>query len=536
MQTEETRRRMKTIKFITTLIIIISSTISLKAEHIFGGDLSSKHISGNDFEITLKLFRDCNGVGANFDDSIQLIVFDALTDAVVSTHYITQSNDSIIDLGDSCFTPSICVQEGRYTDTITLSNNPNGYYIAWERCCRPSNIVNIETPGDVGMAFCIAVPDPMIQNSNPEFGQYPASGYLCLNTLTVIDFNVTEPDGDSLVFSLVDPLKGDLTSPFNPNPDSALSAPYSTIQWKSPYSLSDIVGGDSAMMIDSATGIITATPKIQGNFTFAVLVEEYRAGVKIGETRREITYQVMDCTQDAPPNFVNSVDTLYLPVLSSFCLDLAVSDSDSLDTVIFTLSSATFDLGATSSLPAPTYIGADTIYTLNAYKKNAPTEEVILKNIDIRPNHTYVGLGKAGAIYCWQTECEDISNDPHIIHVESYALGCNGSDTNIMDIGVILYPDLTIFDNIPNVFTPNSDKKNDEIEILGAGTVCLDYLNVKVYNRWGKLVAESKDLDFSWNGNNLSGQKLSTGTYFMTVSASFGDQEFEQTTPISVFE
>lgn len=57
----------------------------------------------------------------------------------------------------------------------------------------------------------------------------------------------------------------------------------------------------------------------------------------------------------------------------------------------------------------------------------------------------------------------------------------------------------------PNVITPNEDKKND--------TFCIDkslfQSNLKIYNRWGKLVYESNAYENSWKGENIS-----SGVYY----------------------
>ena len=70
------------------------------------------------------------------------------------------------------------------------------------------------------------------------------------------------------------------------------------------------------MTIDATTGVITAAPSINGFFTFAIRVEEFRdlgsgTKVKIGETRRDIQYQSLNCPIfTIIPTVTTNLDTL----------------------------------------------------------------------------------------------------------------------------------------------------------------------------------------------------------------------------------
>lgn len=73
--------------------------------------------------------------------------------------------------------------------------------------------------------------------------------------------------------------------------------------------------------------------------------------------------------------------------------------------------------------------------------------------------------------------------------------------------------DMTQLD-IPNTFTPNNDGVNDEFRIRVTGYFKLNGL--KIFNRWGQLVFESKDLKLVWSGNK-NGQKLPVATYYWVI-------------------
>jgi len=63
---------------------------------------------------------------------------------------------------------------------------------------------------------------------------------------------------------------------------------------------------------------------------------------------------------------------------------------------------------------------------------------------------------------------------------------------------------------IPNSFTPNGDGKNDRFRVLPYENYKL--LKFLIYNRWGAVVYNSKDLYNGWDGN-VNGQPQQTGTY-----------------------
>lgn len=71
------------------------------------------------------------------------------------------------------------------------------------------------------------------------------------------------------------------------------------------------------------------------------------------------------------------------------------------------------------------------------------------------------------------------------------------------------------FYDIPNVFTPDGDGRNDVLNPFPYRFI--SSIKLQVFNRWGNLVFETSDLDINWDGKDgESGAELSNGVYFYT--------------------
>lgn len=336
------------LRYFVICILTLAIYAPSHAAHILGGDLSVTHLQSDSFLVSMKLFRDnCSG-GADLDGSVTLNVYEEGTNIPLSlTIFMPQDSTRIPLLGDECVRPEQCLEIGYYSAIVQLPENSNGLYLVWERCCRSAVIVNITDPEDFGMVFVATIPDPAIQNSSPVFAPYPADGYFCVNSYNQFAFEAIDPDGDSLVYSLDNPLYGELatTFPGDPNPGGGGPKPtFHPFGYNAPYSFANPIGGTPPMSIDSETGLITASPESIGKFAFAVLVEEYRDGVKIGEVRREITLESSNCEPDLPPTYVgfDNQDTVYFTAFEENALDIVIIDNP-LDSVWQEFSGEIFD-------------------------------------------------------------------------------------------------------------------------------------------------------------------------------------------------
>lgn len=91
-------------------------------------------------------------------------------------------------------------------------------------------------------------------------------------------------------------------------------------------------------------------------------------------------------------------------------------------------------------------------------------------------------------------------------------LAVNGTCTNSVTKCIDIINDITI--NIPNVFTPNGDQKNDLFKITGNG---IKNLQCSIYDRWGLKLFEWTGINGGWDGNVKTGIAPS-GTYYYIIN------------------
>jgi gliding motility-associated-like protein len=474
-------------KYVFILIIFFIKN-SAFATHIVGGDITVKHLTGNNFEVTLHFYRDCLNGAISFDPTINLGVYDKTTNAQALLFTMSLNSSHVLTLGDSCFTPSnLCVEEGVYSTTINLPNNPHGYYISWQRCCRNNIIQNIIGPGNAGMVFYAELADPALRNSTPIFGSYP-NAYMCAGQPNYQSFSATDVDGDSLSYSLLTPLNDNAPSSIPIPPPS--SGPYGDVSWLSPYSAADMMGGTPVMSIDAHTGMIVSTPPLLGVYVFAVRVEEFRHGIKIGEIRRDIQYQVLTCTSNAPPAFSLPLSHTYT-LIAGDSISIPIKAND----------------------PNSDWIGLSGTSELFSHSQSEPYNEFA----------TDSAIGTVQSNIYVQTNCSNIRETPYHVTLKVRDYSCYGTHVIPFEIDIFVKDPLdgNMDSVISNVFTPNDDGENDFFMVKANVQECFDRFGIKIFGRWGELLFESNDFHFKWNGKNKSGKDMADGVYFYMIDARF---------------
>ncbi|GEM_PF-935957 len=281
-----------------TLVVMFLSLPHAIATHIVGAELGYKCLGGNQYEITLTVYRDCNTGSAPFDNPAHVAIYNPNTGLVkelkIYNPFIEQL-DAVFS--DPClFVPEyVCVERAIYKTTTTLFPAPGGYILVYQRCCRNETITNILNPLETGATYSVQLSEEAMSlcNSTPVFTQIPPI-FICINKPIEYQHYAMDPDGDSLVYRLCTPLTGgslDDPQPIPPGPP-----PYDSVIWAPGFSVNDMLGNpDDPLTIDPQTGMLTGFPTQQGTFVVGVCVEEYRNGQLLSTIRRDFQYNVGVC-------------------------------------------------------------------------------------------------------------------------------------------------------------------------------------------------------------------------------------------------
>lgn len=71
---------------------------------------------------------------------------------------------------------------------------------------------------------------------------------------------------------------------------------------------------------------------------------------------------------------------------------------------------------------------------------------------------------------------------------------------------------------IPNAFTPNGDGNNDVFKVYGS---TIDWVDLKIFDRWGKVVGTIETTDGFWDGKDTNGEDLPTAAYVYVLEFNY---------------
>jgi CHU_C Type IX secretion signal domain len=339
--------------FLTLLLLI---ALPVLASHIVGGEFELVHLSGNSYQLNMILYFDLiNGAPLAKDLSVTATIYRKRDNAKMRDVTLDRvSEEPVSYTQPACSHGELQTNKITYSAGVTLTpalyNDPKGYYVSWQRCCRNYTITNIFSNDPnagfgiaAGQTFYLEFP-PVIKDGQPFYNSSPRlfpplNDYACPFRPYYVNFAGVDDDGDSLVYTM--------TTPLNTTEETALPpaspGPYPLVTWRNPFSLLNIIAGKPDLRI-SHDGFLTCTPTLQGLFVFAVRVEQFRNHEKIGESRRDFQMLVTDgCSPDEPPKILGKklaeTNFTYNKNMTVFfsrnipddqrCIQVRVSDADS---------------------------------------------------------------------------------------------------------------------------------------------------------------------------------------------------------------
>jgi gliding motility-associated-like protein len=401
-----------------SFLFLMSFLQSAQASHGVAMDLTYTCVdpATNQYLLRLVFYRDCGGISA--PSSVTLTASNNICGATPS---VTATQVSSQEVSQLCGTVSSqCgsgtlpgVEEYVYEALVTMPAGCPALTYSYDFCCRTGAITNIPSASSEGtyIETVINTSNPLWNNpcnDSPQFTNIPVL-YTCAGQNAVYTPGAIDPDGDSLVFSLSNPIDDNGTA-------LGYSAPFTTNE--------PMCVNAGNFSIDPNSGQVTFTPCTgqQQYAVFGMQIEEYRNGVLIGTYMREITVVVQNCT-----NSVSSIDTLN-PTSGTITIqgqsveackgetitfDVLITDPDSSDVLTITSNIGLAPIGGSFITSGTNPVTATfTVNTTNLLPGNYPFTITVNDGACPVPSVQTLGyvLTVSGFGYSQQVYC---ANDPN---------------------------------------------------------------------------------------------------------------------------
>ncbi len=289
------------LRFVGVVLLLCSFSQQAQATHTLGCTISYRCLGADQYEFTVTCYYDCN-TSSGLGNSQSVRLTSTTPGCVLSPNTVRLDRvDSLsnVDVSPLCdITTSTCnggtqpgIGQMFYKGIITL---PSGcvWTASITNCCRTGAITNLQNPTSRNTYVSTTI-DTRVNpcNNSVQFSNLPTF-YTCDSVWTSYNHGVFDPDGDTLVFSLVAPAisagAGGSPIPFV----GGLSA-------TTPIAIEP----GTVFQFDSTTGVMTFLPL--DNTTqitmVAVKIEEIRNGVVIATTYREVQITVLtNCNNTSP--------------------------------------------------------------------------------------------------------------------------------------------------------------------------------------------------------------------------------------------
>lgn len=439
------------------------------ATHLVGGSMNYEYVgvfgSVVRYRLTLVLYRDCN-VGTQFDGNITIGAYNNdFNKSKYRNFNFTLQGTKNVEPPQGADCPNavpVCIEEGTYSQTIDLPKSTIGYHLIFARCCRNNGQLNI--PDNNGQTYYAFIPPTNTINSSPKFVGVPAP-YICTNDSTTYLNSATDADGDSLSYRIVAPWRGGSSTNPVPTPPTNLSLPISSVSYNFNYSGAKPFGNGGVAEIEATTGLTTMLAPIQGLYSMAIEVTEWRNGVALSTIRRDVQIIAITC-KGTTPIVTPQVGTYNKTVEAgdTICFNIVATDGDDPPQNI--------KLSASGSVfgDDPTWQGPKATFTTKTSKGIVTSE------------------------FCWAPSCDQASLIPYTFAANAIDDGCPPKSRNVtFSIEVKPFPGQISFAGPAIVCENDTDKVYTTPPINGykykwetsAGTINGSDSDASVKVNWG---------------------------------------------------
>lgn len=354
------------------VILLSCSAYYAQASHIYGADLYYTHVSGNTYTVSMVLYGDCSGAifsslssssprvdvynGSSYITTLSLSIQNPTAGVEVTPVCPSQINNT------KCSSPSNTIpgiKKFVYSANITLSTTSANWRFRFNgtlsssagagRSYSLTNIVNSSTnPSTMNLEATLN--NTSAPNSSPTYTTIPTP-FFCINKAGSYNPGTTDINGDNLTYNLVAGLESS-----------------GTVTYLTGYSATaPLAVSTGTFSFSTSTGQLNFTPNLVQQSLVVTRVSEYRSGVLVGTSMREMTFVVINnCSNNPPGGLItnNNIGTVYnsgsaiksckSSGLLTFNINATDADNDAINMVVNGLpAGATFNI-TNNNTTAPT--------------------------------------------------------------------------------------------------------------------------------------------------------------------------------------
>lgn len=393
-----------------SIIILLLFALGSNATHNRGGEITYKHLGGNTYEFTITT---CTKSSAPADRPELYVNWDDGT----ANDTVTRTQVVLI--------PGYDAQKNIYIINHTFAG-AGTFRVTVEDPNRNGGIINLGGASSDQQTFCVAteiIINPFLGvNNSVQFTDCPCPEYACAGVRYCYNPQAFDPDGDSLSFRLV----------------PCLGLGCASMAVPLVYQFPDNYGGN--ITIDQSTGTLCwISPSLIGEYNIALLIEEWRSGVRIGSVLRDIQITVLNNCNNDPPSISNVTDTC---VVAGDLLNFSVTATDPNASNIITLT------------------GNGAPFTLSSNPATFPS---------------VAGSSPVVGTFNWQTDCSHIRQAAYEVY---FTAEDNGSPVVLRDFKKM---NVTVKAPAPTGLTVTA--LSGRVSVIWNKSVCSNAIGYRVYRK-----------------------------------------------------
>lgn len=354
---------------LTSILLSFGFSNTAYASHAMGADIYYQCVGQDSFLVTVNFYRDCAGTTAP-----TTIIVNATSTSCGASQNITLTRPNNISpqgiangsevsaLCNAKIDSSTChsggylpgVQQYQYTGLFVPNAQCPDWVLSFSVYARNAAITTLQTPDFYDLYVEATLNNTGgICNNSPIFTNRPVP-YFCFLDTIFYNHGTVDFDGDSLVYTLIQPLEA-----------SGSPIPYVT-----GFSVNNPLTTNGTFTFNSATGQLFFVPQQAEIGVITIRVDEYRNGVLVGSTMRDIQVVILGPPTCNPPYGVinnDGIDSASVTggvYVSNFDLESCPGDTVGFD-IMYVGDSIYLSSNASLALPGATFdtsqIASDTV-------------------------------------------------------------------------------------------------------------------------------------------------------------------------------